>query len=106
MLSKVLQQHVILFQVRFHPLGINDSPQRAAEYQAIKPRQNSPNPIAKFRDKLFHGVSLRIAVDLGRLTMIRRSGNALGFQSPIGNRQSAIIASFGCGHRAALCALW
>ena len=27
------------------------------------------------------------------------------FQSPIGNRQSAISVGFGCGHRAALCYL-
>jgi hypothetical protein len=32
-----------------------------------------------------------------------RRPSCLEFQSPIGNRQSAIIAGFGCGHRAALC---
>jgi len=44
----------------------------------------------------------RIAVDLGGLTMIRRSGNALELQSQIAKRQSTIIAIFGCGQQAAL----
>jgi hypothetical protein len=90
MLGKVLQQHMVLFQVGFHPAGINDSPQRTAQDQAIKPRQNSQCPIADFRDKVLSWCFPLYLCEFANIhnnTQIRGTPSHCNQQSTIGNHR-------------------
>src|SRR5262245_60310756 len=77
MAAKVLQQDAAATQVAFHPLLVADGTQRSTEYQAVEAGQNSHDLITAFRDKLVHGVLLRIAVNSESSAMIQTKENAL-----------------------------
>lgn len=76
MATKVLQQDAAAAQVALHPLLVSDGTQCSPQHQAVEARQNSQDLIAEFRDKLVHGVLLRIAVNSESSTMIQTKENA------------------------------
>jgi hypothetical protein len=58
MLSKLLQQHLVVPEVALHALLMHQRPQIPSEHQPVESRDHSSNLALVFRDKLVHGVFL------------------------------------------------
>src|SRR6266568_2026682 len=54
----ILEQDVVHVEINFHAVGMVEVPQRTAEQDTVKARDNPLYAVLKTRDKLLHGVPL------------------------------------------------
>src|ERR1700735_3572561 len=88
MLSKLLQQNLVVPEVALHALLMHQRPQIPSEHQPVESRDHASNLALVFRDKLLHGVFLPFV-----MFSFRTTNHHTGTETP---------SVFGCGY-AALC---